>query len=131
MPKIGTAIDITNDLNVLMERLDGNKLGTRCPVTLPSGIYFWCNSREEFVNAMRWLDKGKARPTYQATELEVEEVLQGGLRLSIKCAYRYLGKAEEEARPRYAIDPDMITLIESKIGMELPVIKDDGPVVLK
>ena len=141
MPRISTSIDVTNDLNTLMERLDGTKLGTRCPVTLPSGIYFWCNSREEFVNAMRWFDTGKAKPTYQATELEVEEVLEGGLRLSIKCAYRYLGKLGEDNkplpeppkfRPRYEIDPQMAELIESKIGASLPTIEElKAPVILK
>jgi hypothetical protein len=125
-----TIQDLSDDLDILqlrLEDLDGEE-----PIKI-SGIYCWCYSREEFVQTCKLLGT-TAEPNYQATNMTLTETLPGGLRIQVQVDYQYLQDpnrprvsplsplSEPPAITKYVLDPEMVKLIEGKIGAELPKI---------
>ena len=125
-----TAQGLSDDLDILQLRL--SELDGEEQIKI-SGLYCWCYNREEFVQTCKLLGV-TTEPNYQATSVTLTETLPGGLRIQAQVDYRHLQDpnqpkvsplvtpSEPPAITKYVLDPEMVKLIEGKIGCELPKI---------
>ena len=120
----------TDDLNLLMERIDG--FATPDAPLKISGLYVWCYNRKEFEQACKLLGP-MAVPNYQNTSMTLCDQLPGGLNINVSVDYRTIQSPSKDFNPsqpikeppaitKYAIDPEMVELIEGKIGAGIPKI---------
>jgi hypothetical protein len=119
---------LIGDLETLIDRACNSQPEESIKI---SGLYCYCFDRDEFTQACKLLGSN-VKPNYQATNLQLEEQLPGGLRIVINVDYRQIQDLnqpkitptqpikEPPAITKYVLDPEMVKLIEDKIGAELP-----------